>query len=219
MKLNILKEWTVKEWADAIKSGGPTGANDWLLSEIGFGGNKIVGDYQIGIVVSSDSFEEENAIEKNYYPVGEKIIIDGQEGIKYVGESEEVEPVIKIINVLVPCDDKTLIFFYNEAPNQTDKSEIFNQMLSTFKFLEIPIEILIDGERQKIEGVQLPIDESEAKTIVKKFCQPTMGKYGYDDIKQIDNIWRIRILNVSCVCAATVNIDTGKTECNWEFTY
>ena len=77
------------------------------------------------------------------------------------------------------------------------------------------LKISVDGNLETIADIQLPVDEIEAKKIVKKFCEAKNPDYvyGYDMMEEVDDEWRIPVYNVNCPCYATVNIKTGETNC------
>ena len=77
------------------------------------------------------------------------------------------------------------------------------------------LKISVDGNFKVMHTIQLPIDVTEARTIVEKFCEPENpdNAYGYDTIKKVDDKWRIQIVNMNCLCYASVNTETGETNC------
>ena len=77
------------------------------------------------------------------------------------------------------------------------------------------LKISVDGNSKIISSIQLPIDENEAKIIVKEFCEPENpdAVYGYNTIKEVDDKWRIQIINMNDMCYATINVKNGETNC------
>ena len=77
------------------------------------------------------------------------------------------------------------------------------------------VKISVGGNSKVISGIQLPIDENEAEKIVKKFCKSknSGAVYGYDTIKEVDNEWKIQIVNMNGMCYAVVNVKSGETNC------
>ena len=75
--------------------------------------------------------------------------------------------------------------------------------------------IYVDGTFEEVPDLELPIDITEAETIVKKFCESENpdNAYGYNAIKKVNGKWRIPIVNLNCLCAAVVNVETGETNC------
>ena len=75
--------------------------------------------------------------------------------------------------------------------------------------------ISVDENLEAIVDIQLPIEKTEAETIVKEFCESKNPSYAYkyNMIKEIDNKWRVPIINVNCLCYALVNKENGETNC------
>ncbi len=76
-----------------------------------------------------------------------------------------------------------------------------------------PLKISVDGNLKTMTDVLLPIDKTEAETIVKGSCESKDSRYSYALMKKVDDEWRISMSNINGPYYATVNIETGETNC------
>ena len=79
------------------------------------------------------------------------------------------------------------------------------------------VEILVNGNSTTIVGIDLPINRTEAETIVRESCGAgnQSGGYEYALMEEVDGEWRIPISNSTPPCYATVNETTGETNCSY----
>lgn len=78
------------------------------------------------------------------------------------------------------------------------------------------VEIIVNGNSTVIAGIDLPINRTEAETIVRESCGVgNQSGYEYALVEEVDGEWRIPVSNSTPPCYATVNETTGETNCNY----
>jgi len=129
------QELNAKEWAQIIKAGDSAGVNNWLLSEVAFGKNTELGDWQISITVSSRSLAEEKELAKmSIAKITEKnVTIDGINSIKYIGNGGE-GLTGRLVKILVSHKNKVYSLNYSEVNNKNNNLIVFDKIIETFQF-------------------------------------------------------------------------------------
>lgn len=142
-------DYSVKEWADTIKTGAAAEPNKNLLSVIGFGKNSKLGDYEVSITVTNDTLERRRTLacyELNTDRNETQVTVGGIQAYKITCKDaaapNDMAPDAqrqggeKNINFVFQRGEYVYIISYIQDVLTKDTSSTFEDAVSTFQFTQ-----------------------------------------------------------------------------------